>query len=383
MSLEDSKDEAARYRQLSPFLQAMLIIFSILGISLAIIQIFMLRPPGVTFIDTCYYYSLMACFLSFTFIIFPVTKSAKRDKVPWYDYGLFFLSLGALVYFAFVALRIIGEGWEIQAPPLATVLCIGLWLMALEAIRRTSGIVLFITCAFFSFFPLFANHMPGFLEGLSFSLPVTARYHVMSTVSMLGIPMQALGNLVIGFIIFGSALQITGGGQFFLDFAMAVAGGSRGGPAKVSVISSSLFGTMSGSVISNVLVDGPFTIPAMKKVGYSAPYAAAIEAVTSTGGALMPPVMGAVAFIMAAFLAIPYATVAICATVPAILYYAAIFFQIDAYAAKTGMKGLPADELPRLWVTLKNGWLFIFSLLALVVMILVFKAEARAPFTLW
>jgi len=186
--------------------------------------------------------------------------------------------------------------------------------------------------------------------------------------------------LLVGFVLFGAALQATGGGKFFLDFAFALMGGAQGGPAKVSVISSGLFGTMSGSVISNVLVDGPFTIPAMKKAGYPPHYAAAIEAVTSTGGALMPPVMGASAFVMASFLGVSYATVVISAIVPALLYYGGLFFQVDAYARRAGLKGMSKEELPSLWITLKNGWFYCFALLALVVLIFFLKTEAQAPF---
>ena len=359
--------------------KAVLIIFSVLALVLAILQIFLLTPFGFMLFETAYYYCLIGFYVSLVFIIFPAHKKA-RGEIPWYDYILFFLCSGTAIYLAFMAEGIALKGWEFRAPPLPTILSLGLWLMVLEAVRRATGLVLAVTCGFFSFYPLFAASMPGFLEGAEFSLLATARYHSMSNVSMLGIPMQVVGTLLVGFMLFGVALQATGGGKFFLDFAFALMGGAQGGPAKVSVVSSALFGTMSGSVISNVLVDGPFTIPAMKKAGYPPHYAAAIEAVTSTGGALMPPVMGASAFVMASFLAVPYATVVISAIVPAVLYYAGLFFQVDAYARRAGLKGMTREELPSLWITLKNGWFYCFALLALVVLIFFLKTEAQAPF---
>jgi len=359
--------------------KAVLIIFSVLALVLAILQIFLLTPFGFMLFETAYYYCLIGFYVSLVFLIFPAHKKA-RGKIPWYDYILFFLCSGTAVYLAFMAEGIALKGWEFQAPLLPTILSLALWLMVLEAVRRATGLVLAVTCGFFSFYPLFAASMPGFLEGAEFSLLATARYHSMSNVSMLGIPMQVVGTLLVGFMLFGVALQATGGGKFFLDFAFALMGGAQGGPAKVSVVSSALFGTMSGSVISNVLVDGPFTIPAMKKAGYPPHYAAAIEAVTSTGGALMPPVMGASAFVMASFLAVPYTAVVISAIVPAVLYYAGLFFQVDAYARRAGLKGMTREELPSLWITLKNGWFYCFALLVLVVLIFFLKTEAQAPF---
>jgi TRAP-type uncharacterized transport system fused permease subunit len=148
--------------------------------------------------------------------------------------------------------------------------------------------------------------MPGFLEGLSSPLYRTATYHALSTSSILGVPLGVFGSLVVGYIIFGMVLQATGGGEFFFSLASVLLGHTRGGPAKVAVVASGFFGMMSGSAISNVLTIGPITIPLMKKIGFSAEYAGGIETVSSTGGVLMPPVMGAVAFVMAGFLGVPY-----------------------------------------------------------------------------
>lgn len=372
--------EVYRYRILNRGWWAVLVVFSASAIFLAVLNIFLLKPFGFMLIENAYHYWLIALYVSLVFIVFPASKSSPRHKIPWYDYFLFFLCFGTSVYFASSALEITGKGWAFIAPLLPTLLSVCLWFMVIEAVRRTSGIVLAIVCGFFSFYPLFAGYMPGLLEGIPFSFLATARYHTMSTASMFGIPTQTVGSLLIGFMVFGVALQATGGGKFFLDFALSLMGKARGGPAKVSVISSALFGTMSGSVISNVLVDGPYTIPAMIKTGYPAHYAAAIEATTSTGGALMPPIMGASAFIMASFLGIPYLKVVVCAVVPSLLYYAGLFFQIHAFALRTGLKGLPESEVPSLWVTMKQGWFFFVALVALIVLVFFLGNEAHAPF---
>ena len=175
------------------------------------------------------------------------------------------------------------------------------------------------------------------------------------TESMLGIPMNAFANLVVGFLVFGVALQYTGGGAFFLNLAFALLGRHRGGPAKVAIFGSGLMGSMSGSVITNVLTTGVMTIPAMKRVGFRPAYAAGVEACASTGGVLMPPVMGATAFVMATFLEMSYAEIIMAAAFPRSSIISGLFLQIDAYAARHGLKGLPAAELPPMSQVLRRG----------------------------
>ena len=208
----------------------------------------------------------------------------------------------------------------------------------------------------------------------------TATFHIFGTESIMGIPMTAFATLVVGFLIFGVALQHTGGGSFFLNLAFALLGTRRGGPAKVSIFSSGLMGSMSGSVITNVLTTGVLSIPAMKKTGFKSSYAAGVEACASTGGVLMPPVMGATAFVMATFLEVPYSEIIIAAAFPSILYYFGLFMQIDAYAARNHLKGLPAKELPSIKKVLKEGWYFIFVFVMLILMLLYMQREAQAPY---
>jgi TRAP transporter 4TM/12TM fusion protein len=192
--------------------------------------------------------------------------------------------------------------------------------------------------------------------------------------------MKAFGEIVVGFIIFGVALNHTGGGKFFNDIAFAMVGHIRGGAAQVGVISSALQGSISGSVISNVISSGVVTIPAMKRTGFSAKYAGAVEAVASTGAVLMPPVMGSTAFVMASFLGRPYGEIALAATIPALLFYLGLMLQIDAYAARAGLRGMRREELPNFLATIKEGWIYIAVFVVLVFFMVHESREALAPF---
>ncbi len=365
--------------RLSGFSYWLALVFGACGIVLAINQTFNLHLFGGPIIDTSFFYVMLGIFLSLAFLAYP-GRSADRQAIPWYDWGLFALTLGACGFLAYNGGRIIAEGWDLAAPPDATVVAGIICLLALEGLRRAGGLVLFGMCVLFALFPLFSDHMPGFLWGPGMTLEQTVRAHAMGVESIIGVPMRTVASLLVGFLIFGSALVVTGGGEFFMALATALMGRSRGGPAKVAVLSSGFFGSLSGSVISNVVTTGQITIPTMKRIGYPPFYAGAVEACSSTGGALMPPVMGAVAFIMAEFLNVPYADVMIAAAVPAVLYYGVLLLQTDHYAAKNGLRGQSAEEIPRLGHVFRQGWHFLFSLVLLTYLLLVMKQEALAPY---
>ncbi|MBL4721732.1 MAG: TRAP transporter fused permease subunit, partial [Alphaproteobacteria bacterium] len=227
---------------------------------------------------------------------------------------------------------------------------------------------------------LWTDVAPGFLWGAGKGPLELFRAYAMGFESIVGMPMRVAGNILIGFLVFGSALVVTGGGQFFMNFAAALLGRTRGGPAKVAILSSGFFGSLSGSVISNVITTGQLTIPTMKKAGYPPAYAAGVEACASTGGTLMPPVMGAVAFLMAEFLNIPYRDIVIAAAVPSILFYLALLLQVDCYAAVNGLKGQKAEDIPSIVETLKDGWFYLFSLALLVYLLVVARIELYAPY---
>ncbi len=373
--------ELARYRTLSGFWMAVFTLFVAASIVLATNQMFNLGFfVGFVLIDNRYLYLLVALLLPLVFLIFPPTKNATRDHVPWYDAILATLTFFVAMYFVWEANRILDEAWEYVAPPTAVYFSLVMWALLIEVGRRTGGISIFIITIVFSLFPTYADKVPEVVSGVSQTLGDTAAFHMMSVESLLGIPMSAFGNLVFGFLIFGVALQYTGAGAFFINFAFALLGKVRGGPAKVAIFASGLMGSMSGSVVTNVLTTGVMSIPAMKRVGFRPSYAGGVEACASTGGTLMPPIMGATAFVMASFLGVAYVEVALAAAIPSLLYYWGLFMQIDSYSGQHDMKGLPAHELPKVWDTLKEGWYYIFVFALLVYMLLVMHREQTAPF---
>ncbi|NQW50313.1 MAG: TRAP transporter fused permease subunit, partial [Rhodospirillales bacterium] len=315
------------------------------GVVLTINQTFNLHLFGQAIIDTSFYYLLLGLFLSLAFLAYPA-RDADREEIPWYDWALFAACIAATSYLAWHGGRIVAEGWDLAAPTEAVVVAGIICLLALEGVRRAGGMVLFVLCAVFAVYPMFAGDMPGFLWGPSSGLAETLSAHGMGVESIIGVPMRTVASLLVGFLVFGSALVVTGGGEFFMALAVALMGRTRGGPAKVAVLSSGFFGSLSGSVISNVVTTGQMTIPTMKRVGYPAHYAGAVEACASTGGALMPPVMGAVAFIMAETLDVAYYEVVKAAIIPAILYFASAFWVVHLEAGKHGLLGLPRNELP-------------------------------------
>lgn len=360
---------------------AVLIAFSTAGILLSINQVFNLRFfSGQVLLENSYLYVLLALFFPLTFLMFPPTARARRDGVPWYDVVLFVLAALAPLYFAWNGHRIIAEAWDMRGPMASVVVGAVLWLLILEGARRAGGTALFVLLVVLSLYPVYAGVLPGPIAGLGLSVADTIRYQTMSVEAILGIPMRVFGTLIVGFIIFGAALQATGGGKFFIDLSMAILGAFRGGPAKVAIVASGLFGSMSGSVVSNVLSTGVVTIPTMIRTGFRPEVAAAIEATASTGGTLMPPIMGAVAFVMASILGVPYLTVAVAAAIPSLLFYASLFFQIDAYAARNSLHGLPWKEMPSFWQTLRSGWFYLGAFAVLVFLLVSLRREVHAPF---
>lgn len=324
-----------------------------------------------------YYYALMALLLPLCFLVYPPFKNAKRY---WYDVILSAAAFAACVFFFINSETMLDYGWEFSAPVHAVWVSYLLWALTLEAVRRCGGTTLFVLVLVFSMYPIVADKMPGPVSGMASSAAETASYHVMSIESILGLPFRAFAQLVIGFLIFGIALQHTGGGRFFINLAFAMFGHVRGGSAKVAIVSSGLMGSMSGSVITNVLTTGQLTIPAMKRDGMSKEYAGGVEACASTGGVLLPPIMGSTAFVMATFLNVPYTTVALAAAIPAALYFFGLFVQVDAYAARTGLKGTPREQLPSLGETMRDGWFYIASFLVLIFLLVFMQREAVAPF---
>ncbi|MCC5859097.1 MAG: TRAP transporter fused permease subunit [Ectothiorhodospiraceae bacterium] len=377
----DQIEDVGRTRVLSRPWQCVVVLLTIAAIGLAVNQIFNLGFfVGRVIFDTRYLYMIIGLMLPMIFIYFPATKSSPKRRVPLYDVALALATFGLGVYFTYWAERINLHGWDYMSPEHGVWAAFAMWALLLEAGRRTGGLSVFIIALLFSLYPLFAEKMPHVISGIGMDFRSAATFHIYSAESMLGIPMQAFALLVFGFLVFGISLQVTGAGKFFINFSFALLGRFRGGPAKVAIFSSGLMGSMSGGPVTNVLTTGPLSIPAMRRIGFSREHAAGVEACASTGGVLMPPIMGATAFIMASFLGVNYSTVIIAAIIPSLLYFFGLFMQIDAYAARCNLRGLPQEDLPSLWQCLKEGWVFIFVFVLLVWMLLYLQQESVAPF---
>ena len=372
--MSDAKAEKA---PMPPLARVVTAILTLAAVALSIHQLFNIQLFGIVLIEGLYLYILGAIFLGLAFLVFPLRPSKGAD---WPDWILFALALAAGAYFAWTAEESLDFGWEYAAPDTARWVSIALYLLILEATRRAGGMTLFIIVVAFSLYPTFADKMPDPLSGFASPFWDLAAYHMISSESSFGIPMRAFGNLVIGFIIFGAVLQQTGGGQFFNDLALALVGRFRGGAAKVAIFASGFMGSMSGSVISNVLTTGAVSIPAMKKTGFSKEHAAATEACASTGGVLMPPIMGATAFVMASFLSRPYVEIALAAAIPSLLFYFGLFAQIDAYAAKKGLKGLERHEVPSMRQAGREGWPYLLVFGLLIFLMVAWRMDTLAPF---
>ena len=380
-SVNSSKEpKQTRYRNIPKKWQLAMAVMTACSIFLAINQIFNLGFfIGYVMLDSRYMYLITGIMLCMVFVTFPANKRSL-DYIPWYDCAIMIALAVVFSYFAFNAERIVLEAWEYAAPDIGVFLAAITWIIVLEAGRRAGGWPVFSIVLIFSLYPTFAASLPNVVAALSIPLGDVAIFHVLGEESLFGIPMRVFVQLVFGFLIFGVSLQFTGGGPFFINLAFALLGHLRGGPAKVSIFSSGLMGSMSGGPISNVLTTGPLSIPAMRRIGFTKEYASGVEACASTGGVFMPPIMGATAFVMASFLNISYVSVAIAAIVPSVLYFFGLFMQIDAYAAKNDLKGLPKEELPKLGSVFKDGWYFIAVFVSLIWMLVYLQREAVAPF---
>jgi TRAP transporter 4TM/12TM fusion protein len=239
-------------------------------------------------------------------------------------------------------------------------------LLMMEALRKTSGQSIAILVWIIIAYGFFGQYLPGVFEAEPHSATKTILYNYADSNSIPGLVLRVITTIVLAFIIFGRLMEVSGATKFFTDLAMGWMGHRRGGPAKVAVVASSIFGMVSGSTVGNIMSTGVVTIPLMKESGFRARYAAAIEAVASNGGQIAPPVMGTTAFLIAEFLEVSYSTVVIAAIVPAALYYLVLFLQVDAIAKKNGLDGIPKEDLPKLIAVMLSGWLFLIPLAVLM-----------------
>lgn len=388
--------------RVTPFWRTVVIVLTVLGVLLAMNQVFFWNVGGLSLLTNSYLYLVLAVFLPVVFIVNPLRKiplaqqveaqqehdrdgstaaPVRERRVQWFDVLLMVAAAAVCGYFAVNGTRIKDYGWEYMAPTTATVAAFVLWLVVLEALRRTGGLTVTIIALLFSLYPLVAENLPiGVLQGVTYDLPTLAQVHIMGAEGVLGLPIQTAATILIGFLVFGVALQHTGGADFFHNLSMSIFGRYRGGAAKVSVASSAAMGMMSGSAVSNVLTTGPMTIPAMKRSGFSPTYAGGIEATASSGGSITPPIMGTAAFLMVSFVGVPYTEILVAATIPAVLYFLGIYLQVDGYAARKGLKGVPVGLLPRTLATLVQGWPYVLALALLTGLLFLTNSETQVPY---
>ena len=298
------------------------------------------------------------------FLLYPATFRSPRNRIQIIDIVLILASLGVLTYtlhqFKFLA-------WRLTMVPITTDVIVStvLIILVLELTRRCVGLPLVILCVFFLFYSWGGQFFPSFLWHRGYPWSRTAGY-LLSYEGINGMTLGVSSTFVFMFILFGAFLQVSGTGEFLVQISYSIAGRFRGGPAKVAVVASSLMGTISGSAVGNTVTTGSMTIPLMMRVGYKPWFAGAVEAVASTGGQIMPPIMGAGAFLMAEIIGQPYVQIIVAAIIPALLYYIALFWMVDIEAVKLGLGGLPGDQLPNFKEVFLRGWLFLVPIAVLI-----------------
>ena len=299
---------------------------------------------GLELYPAQFFSGMLALALPLSYIALPARRFSPRDRVPWFDWLLAAIGFSAVGYLTWEYQRIVDL--ILLRPTDAVAAGLIVIALSLEGLRRATGNALPIISLVFIAYALLGHALSGRLAARPTDWEKLTAYLALDVNGILGIPLAVATTIVIAFLLFGQLLNATGGSRFFTDIAMLALGRFRGGPAKIAIIGSALFGSVSGSAVANVVATGVVTIPMIRRSGYPAHKAAAIEAVASTGGQLMPPVMGASAFLMAEFLQIPYAEVVLAALVPAIIYYVALFFQADLEAAKLDAVRVGEVEMP-------------------------------------
>ena len=311
-------------------------------------------------------------------LVYAIYKPGKKfkDTVPWYDVLLMLAGIGTVIY-CITAER--GMAYRMGSnPTTADLIAISIiLLLLLEGTRRIYGMILPTVAIVFLLYCHFGQYFSGGLGHSGYSWKKTISY-MLGYEAVFGSPMNASATMVFLFMVFGAFLTFSGAGPFFIDLAMSLAGSKRGGPAKVAVISSALFGTVSGNSVANVVSTGAFTIPLMRSVGYKPKFAAAVEATASSGGQIMPPILGSAAFIMAELIGAPYSEIMLASIIPALLYFFTVFLMVDIEAAKNNLTGVAKEELPKRKYVLQNLYMLLPLVVLTIVMTVLNQSAIRA-----
>lgn len=305
------------------------------------------------------------------FLLYPATKKSDKTKIPFYDVIFALIGIAVTLYIPMNYEQLIRRG-GLPTPMdvFMGVLCI---LLVLELTRRAIGNALPMIAIGFLVYGHLGYLIPGRLGHIGYSVQRLVNQMYMTTEGIFGTPLGVSATFVFMFILFGAFLEITGVGQFFIDIAFGGAGHMRGGPAKAAVIASGFMGSISGSSVANTVTTGNFTIPLMKKIGYKRDFAGGVEAAASTGGQILPPIMGAAAFIMSEFTGVPYVRIIVSAAIPAFLYYAGVLSMVHLEACKQGLKGMEKSELPGFKKVFKDGFHLLLPILALLYFLVIYS----------
>lgn len=315
---------------------------------------------------------------SLVFLLYPATKSRPKNKIDLWDWvfaGMIVVGcLNILLNWDAIAMR---EGMPIPSDIYLGIMMI---ILVIEGGRRAMGWPLPIVAIIAILYALFGPYFPGILGHGGFPIEEIAPFEYLRTDGIFGVPLGVSASFIFLFVLFGAILKVSGAGQFFIDLALALTGRSQGGPGKAAVVASGLMGTVSGSSVANAVTTGAFTIPLMKKAGFSPAFSGAVVAASSTGGQVMPPVMGAAAFIMAQFLGISYWNIVVAAAIPATLYFISIIAMVHFRAGKLGIKSLTTETAPRVGRVLKEGWHLLLPIITLVVFLALGYSAVKAVF---
>lgn len=361
----DSASKPSHGASPTPFNLVTAKVVAVIAVSLSLYQLY---TAGVAALTALVQRSIhLAAILALTFLLRPAFKFVRKDRLnPWVvvDWLLVMASVGCTLYIC-LNLTAIFERQGDWLPADRIVSIVGA-LLVLEACRRVIGLIMTGICVIAILYAYFGPYMPELIIHKGYSIERITTTLWLTTEGIFGLPIGVAATFVYVFVLFGAFLETTGGGNFFIDLAHALTGRFSGGPAKTSVVASGFMGSVSGSAVGNVVATGSFTIPMMKKVGYRPHVAGAIEAAASTGGQLMPPIMGAGAFLMAEFTNTSYLTIIKVALVPAIMYYVTVLCFVHFEAQKQGLQGQPKESLPRPWKVIKEGLHFIIPVIILI-----------------
>jgi TRAP transporter 4TM/12TM fusion protein len=334
----------------------------------------LLSPIGLFIYSGTHNAIFLAVVLTMVFLMVPASKSAPRNRVPWYDFLLIAISLAGVLYVAVFYEELLAIAGA-RVSLVQIILGLLTILVLLEAVRRTMGWALIVVVLFFLIHAKFTYLFPGPFHGANFSWARVLGYIYLPNQGIFGMILGIAASMVVSFLTFGAFLEVSGAGQGFIKLSLALLGRFRGGAAKVAILGSALFGTITGSAIGEVGVIGSLSIPLMKRMGYESTFAAGVEAASACGGIITPPVMGVVAFVMADLTGITYGRICLAAILPALLYFLSIYCQLDLRAARKGLVGLPKAELPSLKEALSECWLLFVPLAVLVILMMVLLKE--------